>query len=146
MLKKRRLIIILTIILVLLGVFICMNVILTIQGSRFTPFRGLTGEFSFKEELDSIDLDSSSVKTSGFVNTEEYTIDEYNVFERAKQELEDPDIVISYLKSYDKNDNMWKVRFAKKYEDTDYLYWFETVYMTGKGITVLITFSYYVNT
>ena len=103
----------------------------------------MVGDFSYKEDLDSIDMDSASVKTDGFVNTDEFKVDEYNVYQRAALELDDPGIVVTYSMSYDKTDDMWCVRFGKKEDDTHYLIWFETVYMTGKGVTVLINSDEY---
>ena len=139
---KKTLKIILSILFGIIAVFIIANIVLLIHDSRLKT-RPPIEEFSFQEAMNSIDPRSFSVKTEGFVNTDEFIVDEFNVYERAKLELKDPGIVVTYLISHDKKADMWCVRFGKKDDDTHYLIWFETVYLTGKGVTVLINSDEY---
>lgn len=110
---------------------------------RVRGWRGMVGEFSYKKELKSIDLNSPLVKTEGFVNTEETEtdLDENSVAERAKQELEDPSVVGSYGRAYDKKSEIWKVSFVRYEGPNNLQVPMETVYLTGKGVTLLITFD-----
>ena len=99
------------------------------------------GEFSYKEVMDSVDFSSPSFKTSGFVNTDEIEMqqDWHNVYDRAKLELEEKED--TYYVSYDKDHDVWMVRFGRIEKPTGYVTFFETVYLNSKGVTLLIAFE-----
>lgn len=89
-------------------------------------------EFSFKEDKESIDMDSPLVKTDGFVNTNEaeteFTFNDSNAFERAKLELgNDSPVVFSYTEAYDKAEDVWRIQFQRQDSATLHEIQFATV-------------------
>lgn len=103
-------------------------------------------EFSFKEDKESIDTDSPLVKTDGFVNIDEaeteFTFYDSNAFERAKLELgDDSRIVFSYITAYDKAEDVWRIQFQRQDSITLHEIQFATVYLNGKGVTLLIIYD-----
>ena len=109
----------------------------------------LFGEFSFEEVRNSLDLCAPSVKTEGFINTDAvYPVffDPSAVYDRAKAEVDmDYD---EYTVSYDPAEDVWMVQFLQVPGLTT---WggskpytkrtgsgSETVYLNGKGVTLLI--------
>ncbi|MBQ8994719.1 MAG: hypothetical protein IJ091_02780 [Oscillospiraceae bacterium] len=95
------------------------------------------GEFSWKEVQRAVaDLDEESlkrVKTEGFVNTDEITLELPE--ERAKAEVTiDYDLLQYY---YDGDEDMWMVRFFHSGQAGDV----EEVYLDGKGVTRLIIYA-----
>ena len=103
-------------------------------------------EFSFKEDKDNIDMDSPLVKTDGFVNIDEaeteFTFYDSNAFERAKLELgDDRRIVFSYTEAYDKAEDVWRIQFHRQDSFTHHEIRFATVYLSGRGVTLLIVYD-----
>jgi predicted PurR-regulated permease PerM len=103
-------------------------------------------EFSFQEDIKSIDMDSPLVKTEGFVNVDEAEteLSFYNnePIERAKQELgDDSRGILSCTRAYDKTEDVWRIEFNRQDSVTHYAIRFATVYLTGKGITLLIVYD-----
>ena len=103
-------------------------------------------EFSFKEDKESIDMDSPLVKTDGFVNVDEAEteLSFYNnePIERAKQELgDDSRGILSCTRAYDKTEDVWRIEFNRQDSVTHYAIRFATVYLTGKGVTLLIVYD-----
>lgn len=113
------------------------------------PSLKLFGEFSFEETRNSLDLCAPSVKTEGFVNTDAVYPDFSDpsaVYDRAKAEVDmDYD---EYTVSYDPAEDIWMVQFrqipgltswggskpyTKRTGNAS-----KTVYLNGKGITLLI--------
>lgn len=90
------------------------------------------GSFSYKELLESIDMASPSVKTEGFVNTDEVMA--FPVVERAKTEVTQEYDLTQYFR--DGEEDVWMVRFFSSYQagETD-------VFMNGKGVTLLVTYD-----
>lgn len=89
------------------------------------------GFFSYKELLESIDMASPSVKTEGFVNTDE--VMDFIVVERAKSEVTQEYDLAQYFR--DGEEDVWMVRFfcSDQAGETD-------VFMNGKGVTLLVTY------
>lgn len=103
-------------------------------------------EFSFKEDKDNIDMDSPLVKTDGFVNIDEaeteFTFYDSNAFERAKLELgNDSPVVFSYTEAYDKAEDVWRIQFHRQDSVTLQEIRFATVYLSGRGVTLLIVYD-----
>ena len=103
-------------------------------------------EFSFKEDKQSIDMDSPLVKTEGFVNVDEaeteFTFYDQNAAERAKLELgEDSGLVFAYTRACDKTEDVWRIRFQKQDSVTHQSMRFATVYLSGNGVTLLIVYD-----
>jgi hypothetical protein len=103
-------------------------------------------EFSFMEDKESIDMDSPLVKTDGFVNTSEaeteFTFYDSSAFERAKLEFgDDSSIVFSYTEAYDKAEDVWRIQFKRQDSVTHHAIQFATVYLSGKGVTLLIVYD-----
>ncbi len=103
-------------------------------------------EFSFKEDKESIDMDSPLVKTDGFVNTNEveteFTFYDSSTFERAKLELgDDSPVVFSYTEAYDKAEDVWRIQFQRQDSVTLHEIRFATVYLSGRGVTLLIVYD-----
>ena len=103
-------------------------------------------EFSFREDMRSIDKDSPLVKTEGFVNVDEadteLTFYDQNALERAKLELgDDSGIVFAYTRAYDKVEDIWRIRFQRQDNVTFHEIQFATVYLSGKGVTLLIVYD-----
>ena len=103
-------------------------------------------EFSFKEDKESIDTDSPLVKTDGFVNIDEaeteFTFYDSNAFGRAKLELgEDSPVVFSYTEAYDKAEDVWRIQFHRQDSITLHEIRFATVYLSGRGVTLLIVYD-----
>ena len=91
------------------------------------------GSFSFEEVNKSVDFDAPNVKTDGFVNVDE--IDMGWPTDRAKQEVTvDQDLAQLF---YDDAADVWMVHFwDSKRAGGD-----ETVYLNGKGVTLLIVYG-----
>ena len=89
------------------------------------------GSFSYTEVLESIDMASPSVKTEGFVNTDEVL--DFLVVERAKAEVTQEYDLTQYFR--DGEEDVWMVRFfcSDQAGETD-------VFMNGKGVTLLVTY------
>ena len=103
-------------------------------------------EFSFQEDMKSIDMDSPLVKTEGFVNVDdaETELSFYNnePYERAKLELgEKSRIILSYSRAYDKTEDVWRIQFNRQDDDTHYAVQFATVYLNGNGVTLLTVYE-----
>ncbi len=103
-------------------------------------------EFSFREDKESIDMDSPLVKTDGFVNTNEveteFTFYDSIAFERAKLELgDDSPAVFSYTEAYDKAEDVWRIQFHRQNSVTLHEIRFATVYLSGRGVTLLIVYD-----
>ena len=111
----------------------------TMQSGNWHP------EFTFKEDKESIDMDSPLVKTEGFVNVDEaeteFTFYDQNAFERAKLELDEDSDFISYTKAYDKTEDVWRIEFHRQDSVTHQLIRLATVYLSGKGVTLLIVYD-----
>ena len=91
------------------------------------------GSFSFEEVKKSLDLDAPNVRTDGFVNVDE--IETGWPTDRAKQELMgDYDLAQLF---YDEAEDVWMVHFwnSKRAGGN------ETVYLNGKGVTLLIKYG-----
>jgi hypothetical protein len=92
-------------------------------------------EFSFREDMQNLDMASPLVKTEGFVNVDEadteYTFYDQNAYERAKLELgDDSGIVFAYTRSYDKAEDIWRIQFQRQDSVTLREIQFATVYVT----------------
>ena len=103
-------------------------------------------EFSFQEDIKSIDMDSPLVKTEGFVNVDEAEteLSFYNnePIERAKQELgDDSRGILSCTRAYDKTEDVWRIEFNRQDSVTHYAIRFATVYLSGRGVTLLIVYD-----
>ena len=102
-------------------------------------------EFSYKDDKKSIDMDSPLVKTAGFVNVDEveteFTFYDQNAYERAKLELDEDSDFISYTKAYDKTEDVWRIEFHGQDSVTHQLIRLATVYLSGKGVTLLIVYD-----
>ena len=134
--KKKLLIIIL----ILLGIIVCYKVALRVFTLNVKSYPWV-GEFSYKKVISSIDLASPSVKTEGFVNTTEVEMEPDWPFVHDRAELELAEKHDTYMTCYDKSEDIWMVQFGRIDKTTNYVIWFETVYLNGKGVTVLITFD-----
>ena len=91
-------------------------------------------------------MDSPLVKTDGFVNIDEaeteFTFYDSNAFERAKLELgDDRHIVFSYTTAYDKAEDVWRIQFHRQDSVTLHEIRFATVYLSGRGVTLLLVFD-----
>ena len=91
------------------------------------------GTFSYAEVRDRVDYSSHSVQTDGFVNTDE--MDDFHPVERAKAEVTVDYDLIQYF--YDLEEDVWKVRFFKSNQAGGD----ETVYLNGRGVTLLICYG-----
>lgn len=104
-------------------------------GNEYGTLPGMIeyGSFSYSELLDRIDLTSNSVRTEGFVNTDE--VQDFLPVERAKAEVKwDYDLVQSFR---DDKDDVWMVHFFSSSEIGR-----ETVvFMDGKGVTLLVIYG-----
>ena len=91
------------------------------------------GSFSFEEVNKSLDFDAPTVKTDGFVNVDE--IEMGWPTDRAKQEVTiDQDLAQLF---YDDAADVWMIHFwNSKRAGGD-----ETVYLSGKGVTLLIVYG-----
>ncbi len=102
-------------------------------------------EFSFREDMQRIDKDSPLVKTEGFANVDEaeteLTFYDQNAYERAKLELGEDSDFISYTRAYDKAEDVWRIEFHRQDSVTHRLMQFATVYLSGKGVTLLIVYD-----
>ena len=102
-------------------------------------------EFSFREDMQSIDKDSPLVKTEGFVNVDEadteLTFYDQNALERAKLELGDDKDIHSYTIAHDKAEDVWRVSFNRQDKVTFHDVGLATVYLSGKGVTLLIVYD-----
>jgi len=91
------------------------------------------GTFSFEEVKGSLDMSAPGVKTEGFVNVDE--VEMVWPTDRARAE-----VTVEYDLSqvyYDSADDVWMVRFFhSKRAGGD-----ETVYLSGKGVTLLIVYG-----
>ena len=92
-------------------------------------------------ESDIFQFASPSVKTEGFVNTTEVEMEPDWPFVHDRAELELAEKHDTYMTCYDKSEDIWMVQFGRIDKTTNYVIWFETVYLNGKGVTVLITFD-----
>jgi len=62
--------------------------------------------------------------------------------ERAKQELgDDSRGILSCTRAYDKTEDVWRIEFNRQDSVTHYAIRFATVYLSGKGITLLIVYD-----
>ena len=123
-----------------LYVFIGFIMLLSLVGCAPTmPRHRSYGDFSFEEARNSIDMSEPSVKTDGFVNVEEYVMDETLVIDRAKAEVDAEYDVVA--KAYDRIEDVWSVQFGRIDDTTRVVTWFETVYLSGKGITLLLVYE-----
>ena len=91
------------------------------------------GTFSYTEVRDRVDYSSGSVRTDGFVNTDE--VENFHPVERAKAEATIDYDLIQYF--YDQEEDVWMVRFFKSTQAGGD----ETVYLNGSGITLLICYG-----
>ncbi len=103
-------------------------------------------EFSFQEDKLRLDMDSPLVKTEGFVNVDEAETDFsfYNqeACEYAKLELgDDSRLILSYTRAYDKTEDVWRIEFNRQDSATHDAIRFATVYINGKGVTLLIVYE-----
>lgn len=95
--------------------------------------QSIYGSFSYEEVTNSIDLGAPGVKTEGFINAEE--VEMGLPIDRAKLEVTvDYDLVQTY---YDSVEDIWMVHFSK----SNVAGGDETVYLNGKGKTLLIVFG-----
>ena len=91
------------------------------------------GTFSYKEVRDRVDYSAASVRTEGFVNTDE--VENFHPVERAKAEATIDYDLIQYF--YDQEEDVWMVRFFKSNQAGGD----ETVYLNGSGVTLLICYG-----
>ncbi|MBQ5412285.1 MAG: hypothetical protein IIU19_02785 [Oscillospiraceae bacterium] len=91
------------------------------------------GSFSYSELMERIDLASSSVRTDGFVNTDE--VQDFHPVERAKAEVTSDYDLIQYFR--DDEEDVWMVRFFSSMRKGGDTY----VYLDGKGVTLLVAYG-----
>lgn len=103
------------------------------EAPKQLPGHIVYGSFSFEEVKSSIDMSAPNVKTDGFVNVDE--IEMGWPTDRAKLEVAaDYDLAQLY---YDDAADVWQVYFfSSKPSGGD-----ETVYLNGKGVTLLIVYG-----
>lgn len=102
-------------------------------------------EFSFREDMQNLDMASPLVKTEGFVNVDEadteLTFYDQNAVERAKLELGGDNDIHSYTMAHDKTEDVWRICFNRQDKVTFYDVRVATVYLSGKGVTLLIVYG-----
>ncbi len=91
------------------------------------------GSFSYSELMERIDLASNSVRTDGFVNTDE--VQDFHPVERAKAEVTSDYDLIQYFR--DDEEDVWMVRFFSSMRKGGDTY----VYLDGKGVTLLVAYG-----
>ncbi|MBR6711154.1 MAG: hypothetical protein IKI81_06455 [Selenomonadaceae bacterium] len=88
-------------------------------------------EFSFREDMQNLDMASPLVKTEGFVNVDEadteLTFYDQNAVERAKLELGGDNDIHSYSMAHDKTEDVWRISFNRQDKVTLHVIQFATV-------------------